>query len=285
VSDDAIRLAFGGLSPASVDAHVARQGSVGEAVAAIVAGRTKLGPVARDAVCVSGPKRTEELAALDVTFLEMSDECFPRRLGMYSDGPRWLFARGDPAHGPAIGVVGSRACTSYGLELAEGYGAAAAAAGWVVVSGLARGVDAAAHRGALNAGGTCTAVLGSGIDVIYPRSNRGLHDRILDSSGCVLSEFPPGTRPDGWRFPTRNRVIAGLSDVVLVVEASERGGALITARIALDYGVPVYAVPGDVDRPTSTGTNRLIRDGAFPVFNPDDLNTVLSLITPLIHER
>ncbi len=200
---DAIRLAYGGLSPKAVDTHIDRRGSVSAAVKAIAAGRTKLGPAVCDAVRVGAQERAEQLAKLGVTFLEKSHSDFPARLGMYSDAPRWLFTNGTPSHGPSIGIVGSRACTSYGLELAEGYGAAAAAAGWVVVSGLARGVDAAAHRGALDAGGLCTAVLGSGIDVIYPRSNRGLHDRILDRSGCVLSEFPPGTRPDAGRFPTR----------------------------------------------------------------------------------
>jgi DNA processing protein len=285
VSDGALRLAFGGLSPKAVDKHVDRHGSIDAAVAAITRGRTKLSTTVCDEVRVSGQIRTEELAEIGATFIEPSDAGFPERLGAYSDAPRWLFAMGTPPDGPSIGIVGSRACTSYGAELAEKYGRAAAQSGWIVVSGLARGVDAAAHKGALDVGGFCTAVFGSGIDVVYPRSNSGLHRRLLEGSGCVLSEFPPGTRPDAWRFPTRNRVIAGLSDVVLVVEASKRGGALITARIALDYGVPVYAVPGDIDRPTSAGTNRLIRDGAFPIFGPDDLSTVLSLVTPLIRPR
>jgi len=278
----AIQLAFGGLSPKAVDRHVDRFGSIDAAVAAISRGRTRLSPVVCEAIGTDARTREEELSSLDARFLRQSDIGFPVRLATYDDAPRWLFVKGTIHNGPSIGIVGSRACTSYGLQLAQEYGAAAAAAGWVVVSGLARGVDAAAHTGALSAGGHCTAVLGSGIDVVYPRTNRDLHDRLLKRSGGVMSEFPPGTRPDAWRFPTRNRVIAGLSDVILVVEASERGGALITARIALDYGVPVYAVPGDVDRPTSAGTNRLIRDGAFPIFGPDDLHTVLSLVSPLI---
>jgi DNA processing protein len=251
-------------------------------VAAIVAGRTKLGPTVCDAIRIDAQTRTDDLVGIGASFLEGSDDGFPDRLRVYADAPRWLFSVGAMPVGQSIGIVGSRSCTSYGAELAEAYGRAAAHAGWVVVSGLARGIDAHAHSGALDAGGQCVAVFGSGIDVVYPRSNRGLHRRLLDGSGLVLSEFPPGTRPDAWRFPTRNRVIAGMSDVILVVEASERGGALITARIALDYGVPVYAVPGDVDRTTSAGTNRLIRDGAFPIFGPDDLSTVLSLVSPLI---
>lgn len=124
-------------------------------------------------------------------------------------------------------------------------------------------------------------VLGSGIDVVYPRSHRALHTSVLETGGVVISEFPPGTPPEGWRFPTRNRIIAGLSDVLLVVEAGLKGGALITARVALDYGVPVYAVPGDIDRVASVGTNLLIRDGAFPIFGPDDLAEVLGLLGPL----
>jgi DNA processing protein len=285
VSHGALRLAFGGLSPKAVDKHVDRFGSVDAAVAAITRGRTKLGATVCDAIRVGAQTRADELAEIGATFLERPDDGYPERLGVYSDAPRWLFSMGAPPDGPSIGIVGSRACTSYGVRLAEAYGRAAAQSGWVVVSGLARGVDAAAHKGALDAGGLCTAVFGSGIDIVYPRSNSVLHRRLLEGSGCVLSEFPPGTRPDAWRFPTRNRVIAGLSDVVLVVEASERGGALITARIALDYGVPVYAVPGDIDRPTSAGTNRLIRDGAFPIFGSEDLSTVLSLVTPLIRPR
>jgi DNA processing protein len=278
----AIKLAHGALSPTAVDRYVDRFGSVSAALSAIENGRTDISPAVCDAIRIDSHTREAELTALGVAFLDGSEGTLPARLPMYADAPRWLFARGKVPTGPSIGIVGSRACTSYGVELAESYGETAAGAGWVVVSGLARGIDAAAHRGALKAGGRCTAILGSGIDVIYPRSNRQLHDRLVEHSGCVLSEFPPGIRPDGWRFPTRNRIIAGMSDVVLVVEASERGGALITARIALDYGVPVYAVPGDVDRSTSAGTNRLIRDGAFPIFGADDLALVLSLVTPLV---
>ncbi len=279
---NAICLAYGGLSPVAVDKLLTRFGSVDAAIAGIVTGRTKLGSVVRDAVGVDARTRRDELAAIGVSFLMGSAPGFPQRLSLYADAPRWLFSRGTVPSGPSIGIVGSRACTSYGIQLAEDYGRAAAHADWVVVSGLARGIDAAAHKGAIGGGGPCIAVFGSGIDIVYPRSNNALHQRLLDNGGCVLSEFPPGTRPDAWRFPTRNRVIAGLSDVILVVEASERGGALITARIALDYGVPVYAVPGDVDRATSEGTNRLIRDGAFPIFGPDDLAVVLSLVTPLV---
>jgi len=153
------------------------------------------------------------------------------------------------------------------------------------VSGLARGIDGAAQRGSVSVGGHCHAVLGSGVDVVYPRSNRDLYQSILDAGGAVSSEYPPGTSPEAWRFPTRNRIIAGLSDVILVVEAGLKGGALITARIALDYGIPVYAVPGDVDRVASVGTNLLIRDGAFPILGGDDFAEVLNLLEPLYSTR
>lgn len=124
-------------------------------------------------------------------------------------------------------------------------------------------------------------MLGSGIDVIYPVAHRKLFRSILDTGGLITSEYPPGTPPEGWRFPTRNRIIAGCSDVLIVVEAGVKGGALITARIALDYGVPVYATPGDVDRAVSVGTNLLIRDGAFPILGPEDLAEILDLLSSL----
>ena len=152
---------------------------------------------------------------------------------------------------------------------------------WGAGGGLARGIDGAAHRGAVAVGGHCHAILGSGVDVIYPAGHRRLYAAILDTGGLVTSESPPGTRPEPWRFPARNRIIAGCSDGLLVVEAGLKGGALITARIALDYGVPVHAFPGAVARATAMGTNRLIRDGAFPVVDAADLAEVLSLLNPL----
>lgn len=284
----ALRLAFGALSPRQVDGLVARHGSVANVVEAITHDRSDLPRIARDAISVPTHVREAELADLGVTFLTGGDPRFPSAFEVLEGGPRWVFVAGELPDGPSIGLVGSRSCTAYGLELAEAYGMVAARLGWNVVSGLARGIDAAAHRGALNVGrpgdglGRCVGVLGCGVDVIYPRENRVLFNQVTERGGAILSEFPPGTRPDAWRFPTRNRIIAGLSDLVLVVEASVTGGALITARVALDYGVPVYAVPGDVDRATSVGTNALIRDGAFPVFGPDDLETVLELLRPVV---
>ena len=192
--------------------------------------------------------------------------------------PPSVYLAGELRSAPAVAVVGTRKCTRYGVTLAEAFGRTISEAGWTVVSGLARGVDAAAHRGTLDAGGHAVAVLGSGVDVWYPAENRSLYQRLLDHQGALISEYPPDTPPDRWRFPARNRLIAAMSSAVVVVEAGEKGGALITARLAAEIGRPVFVVPGDVDRPASVGCNRLIRDGAYPVFGPDDLIEELSLI-------
>lgn len=285
--DALLRLASSALAPRRVDRLVERFGSARGAVRAIEQGRTDLSPAVRVAVSVPAEERRAELRRLGVDFSTPRpskgatgrDTPAWERLARFPGAPRWLYVRGSLPDAPSVAIVGTRTCTAYGAELAKGYGRAAASAGWAVVSGMARGIDGAAHRGALDGCGTTVAVLGSGVDVVYPRRHRGLHDEIV-AAGAVVSEFPPGTRPDAWRFPTRNRIISALADIVLVVEAGETGGALITARIALDQGVPVFATPGDVDREVSKGTNRLIRDGAFPVFDPDDLARTLELVTP-----
>lgn len=203
---------------------------------------------------------------------------YPDILERIEDPPAQLWIRGQVPGPPAVAIVGTRRATRYGLNLARQMGRTVAAAGWPVVSGLARGVDGAAHRGCLDARGAGMAVLGSGIDVWYPREHRALGEGLIASGGAVISEYPPGTRPEPWRFPARNRIISGLSAAVVVVEAAEKGGALITARLAAEQGREVFAVPGDVDRRTSTGTNLLIRDGAVPVLGGDDLIEALSLV-------
>ncbi len=285
VNEGLIQIAHGGMAPSTLDRLFASYGAPDAVLSAVLRGRTKASVRVVDAVRIPADVRMAELEGLGVRFICQGDDGFPERLTRYSGSPRFLFLRGRLSMCPAIGIVGTRTCTTYGTDLAASYGAVAADAGWTVVSGLARGIDGAAHRGAAGVGGHCHAVLGSGVDVVYPRSNRDLYQSILDAGGAVSSEYPPGTSPEAWRFPTRNRIIAGLSDVLLVVEAGERGGALITARIALEYGVPVYAVPGDVDRPASIGTNLLIRDGAFPILGPDDLGQVLDLLGPLYTTR
>lgn len=192
-----------------------------------------------------------------------------------------VFWRGGFPVEPAVAVVGSRRATAYGLSVARDIGRFLGAWGVNVVSGLAAGIDGAAHRGALDVGGFTTAVLGSGIDVWYPARNRGLGEEILAAGGAVLSEFPPGTPPAAWRFPARNRIIAGMVGAVVVVEAADRSGALITARMALEMGKDVYAVPGDIDRETSLGCNRLIRDGAHPIDTIEVLEELLGLAAVL----
>lgn len=194
------------------------------------------------------------------------------------EAPPPIYVAGELQMAAGVAVVGTRRCTRYGIDLAESIGSAIARSGWSVVSGLARGIDAAAHRGCLRSGGHAVAVLGTGVDVCYPRENRVIFDGILDTGGAIVSEYPPGTPPDRWRFPARNRLIAAVSGAVVVVEAGERGGALITARIAAEIGRPVFAVPGDVDREASVGCNRLIRDGAIPALGAEDLLEALTLV-------
>jgi DNA processing protein len=241
----------------------------------------KVSDAIRANLAVPASQRRAELASLGIDTVLRNGPGYPEHLGRFEDAPDLLFVRGDLPTTPGVGIVGTRRCTAYGLELADAYGLAVAEAGWPVVSGLARGIDGAAHRGMVAAGGRGAAVLGCGIDVAYPREHRRLGEQILGLGGAIVTEYPPGSRPDPWRFPPRNRIIAGLSAAVVVVEAGVTGGALITAVKAAEYGIPVFAMPGDVDRKASEGTNRLIRDGAFPVFDPDDLTEELSLIHDL----
>jgi DNA processing protein len=202
----------------------------------------------------------------------LGDEDYPAGLRAVPLPPPFLLVRGEVRREDALGVaiVGSRRASVYGLRTAEGLGAELGARGVTVVSGLARGVDTAAHQGALGAGGRTLAVLGSGIDVIYPPENRGLAAEI-EKQGALISQFPMGTAPLPQHFPLRNRVIAGLTLGTVVVEAAERSGALITARHAGELGREVYAVPGNVSSPGSQGTNRLIQDGAKLVQGWEDV--------------
>ena len=168
-----------------------------------------------------------------------------------------------------VSIVGARHCTPYGENIAYKLAYELARRGAIVVSGLAYGIDACAHRGCLDAGGTTVAVLGTPIDKIYPRSNIGLAKRIVER-GAIISEFPPGTETHNWHFLRRNRIVAGLSDVLIIVEAARKSGTHQTASDALEQNKDVYAVPGDITRPMSVGCNRLIFDGAIPLINIDD---------------
>lgn len=179
----------------------------------------------------------------------------------------------------AVGIVGSRVCTAYGEGNALEMGEQFARAKIPVISGMARGVDAMGHRGVLNAGGRTFAILGCGADICYPRENEGLYRDILKSGGGIISEYPPGTRPAPWRFPLRNRIISSLSRAIVVVEAREKSGALITADMALDMGRSVYALPGPIDSDLSGGCNRLIRQGADPVV------TIAELVRDIQEEK
>lgn len=193
--------------------------------------------------------------------------------------PPSIYLRGSVPSGVCVAVVGTRRCTRYGLEIAGSIGRRIAAAGWVTVSGLARGIDAAAHRGTVEVDGRGIAVLGSGLDHIYPRENAPLAGQLVDLGGALVSEYPGATPPDRWRFPARNRLIAALSLAVVVVESKLAGGAQITAVLAAEMGRPVFAVPGDIGREASEGTNQLIRDGAIPIFGAEDLIAELSLLS------
>lgn len=185
--------------------------------------------------------------------------------------------RGDGSRRPAVGIVGTRRATRAGLELATELGRDLAAAGCCVVSGLALGVDAAAHRGAMEVEGSWpVGVVGSGLDVVYPRANRALWGAVIDN-GVLCSEYPLGTPPAAWRFPARNRILVSLCDALVVVESHQRGGSLITAGIAGARGVPVLAVPGSVRSVASVGTNRLIADGCPPCLSVDDVLTAVGL--------
>jgi DNA processing protein len=196
----------------------------------------------------------DQLAASGWHFLPAADPAFPALLAALSDPPLGLFVRGEVPALPAVAVVGARRCSAYGREVAEYLGRELAGGGACVVSGMARGVDGAAHRGALAGGGPTVAVWGAGPDRVYPSEHAALAEKIA-AHGALLTEYPPGTPPLAAHFPERNRLIAGLARVVIVVEADERSGALVTARLALDEGRDVMAVPGSIFSRLSVGPN------------------------------
>jgi len=223
----------------------------------------------------------ERLREQGVRWVARDDPGFPPLLGAIHDPPPGLFVRREAAldvlRGPTVAVVGARACSPYGSYVARMLGRELGGAGLAVVSGLARGVDGEAHRGALDAGGTTIAVLGCGIDRDYPAAHRELAARIR-ASGLVVSEYAPGVEPAPWRFPARNRVIAGLSAAVVVVEARDRSGALITADLALEEGRDVLAVPGEITSALSAGTNDLLKLGATPLTRSEDVLEIFGLV-------
>lgn len=226
------------------------------------------------------------IEAAGVAVLLERQRVYPKALRRLHAPPPVLFAVGQVAllRRPAVAIVGSRHCTEYGSSAAQLFAAALARDGLVVVSGLARGIDATAHEAALDAGGTTIAVLGSGIDVAYPPEHRHLQERIA-REGLLVSEFLPGEPPAPHNFPRRNRVIAALSLATLVVEASEKSGAIITANHAVELHRDVFAVPGPIGRKTSAGTNELIRDGAAMATAPRDILEALEAKLRALRER
>ena len=210
--------------------------------------------------------------------ITLFDDEYPKLLKEIYDPPPVLYCKGLPIknHQPAISIVGSRRSTAYGRQMAEKFSYELAAAGVTVVSGLARGIDAMAHYGALKAGGDTVGVLGCGVDIIYPPENRKLFSRMVQE-GTILTEYPPGSSPVAGNFPARNRIISGMTSGVLVIEAGQRSGALITVDFALEQGREVYALPGNINVPQSAGTNKLLKEGAKLVTDVQDILEELGL--------
>ncbi|HSV72592.1 MAG TPA: DNA-processing protein DprA [Chthonomonadales bacterium] len=236
----------------------------------------------RDPAFMPTAVQSARIESGDVCILPRTDPDYPQPLRGVPDAPPVLFVMGrlDERDRFAVGIVGTRQASPYGRSVTAKLARDLAQAGMTVVSGGALGIDAAAHRAALDAGGRTLVVLGCGIDVNYPRENRPMFDAVAArDQGAVLSEWPLTASPEPWRFPLRNRIISGLSMGVVVTEAPKQSGALITAGIAAEQGREVMAVPGNVDRPFSQGANELIRDGAHLVSSASDVLRVLNVLT------
>ena len=243
------------------------------------------GPVAQAVFKKQAFKRAEKELALTrridrCRLLNWTEPEYPQTLLQIYDPPVLLYVRGDAQvlTQPSIGVVGTRRPTLYGTQMAERLGRELAARGLVIVSGLARGIDAISHQGALAVNGRAIGVLGTGVDVYYPKENRKLYDKVLER-GAILSEFPLGTHPAPENFPIRNRIVAGLPLGVVIVEGAQYSGSLITARLAMEFGREVFGVPGNVTQPVSFAPNLLIKQGAKLVTNGEDV--IEELPTPI----
>lgn len=219
----------------------------------------------------------EKLSRNNTKFISADNDIYPERLRYIYDPPYGLFIRGntDVLGGPVIAMVGARNCTEYGRKIAESFAKCFSANNITVVSGLARGIDAASHRGALKAEGTTIGILGCGVDICYPRENIEIFTD-MQLRGAVISEYPLGCPPVAWKFPARNRIISGLADAIIVIEAREKSGSLITVEHALEQGKDVYAVPGRIGDKLSEGCNRLIRSGAELIISPENVIQELS---------
>jgi DNA processing protein len=220
----------------------------------------------------------DQIHSKGIRVLTWMDELYPQRLKEIEQPPPVLYMRGELSQEDtwAVAIVGTRRVTPYGRQVTEEIASFLAANGVTIISGLARGVDAIAHNVALRAGGRTLAVLGSGVDKIYPPENRAMADQIMQH-GAVLSDYVPGTPPESTNFPPRNRIISGLSMAVVVIEAGETSGALITAEFAAEQGREVFAVPGNILAPQSKGTNKLIQRGAHPLLSASDIMEALNL--------
>ncbi|MCX6356921.1 MAG: DNA-processing protein DprA [Candidatus Aureabacteria bacterium] len=269
-----------GLGPVTIKRLLEQFGSAAAALAAPPEALLQVRGIGPETVAaLSRGKATVDVAAemerirkAGVTVIALSDPAYPENLKQIYDPPPILYVRGTltPGDRHAVAVVGARRCSHYGAMAAERLAEQIASLGLTVVSGMARGIDTAAHRGALKAKGRTIAVLGSGLNRLYPAENRHLAEEIA-SSGAVISEFPMETGPNKTNFPLRNRLISGLSLGVVVVEAARKSGSLITAAQAMDQGRAVFAVPGRIDSPLSRGTHDLIRDGAKLVESVEDI--------------
>ena len=227
----------------------------------------------------------EKMLKKDVKMVTIYDSCYPTRLKELSTAPYALYVRGRvPQDCFSVAIVGARECSSYGRSMAKEFGVTLAKAGVYVVSGMANGVDSASQNGALEAGGVSFGVLGCGVDICYPREQISLYTRLQEQGG-LLSEFPVGTKPLPQHFPARNRIISGLADVVLVIEAKEKSGSLITADMALEQGKDVYALPGPVTSCLSSGCNRLIKQGAGVLLTPEELLEELEICHTKFQEK
>ncbi len=229
------------------------------------------------------PRRIQRICEEEgFAVLTLHDSQYPERLKNIYDPPLVLYVKGrlpNLDEEPVIAMVGTRGCTPYGVVTAEKLGYETARCGGLIATGLARGIDSAAARGALRAGGKVIGVLGCGVDVVYPRSNGPLFEDVA-AAGALISEFPPGTQPLGQNFPIRNRVLSGISVGVALIEAPERSGALITAALALEQGRDVFAVPGNIDAPSCRGSNGLLKEGANPAMSGWDIMSCYASLFP-----
>ena len=221
----------------------------------------------------------EEARQREIWFVGEWERGFPARLAEIPDPPYALFVKGNLPDESCMSasIVGSRECTPYGELQTLKFAKTLAGCGVQIISGMAKGIDGHAHRGALQGNGKTFAVLGCGVDVCYPREHIGLYADILEHEGGILSEYPPGTTPEGWNFPQRNRLISGLGDFLLVMEAKEKSGSLITVDLALEQGKDIYALPGPVSSPLSKGWNRLIHQGAEILLGQKELSENLEI--------